>query len=270
MDFSTELHAFFFHKAQAPLHDLFLQLETRYAKGEQTADVLVALQHGDPVPRAVQLGRGRQSCRTGADDNHLLAGALLGRLGLHPAFFEAAFGDGPLDVLDGHCILVDGQSAGCFARSGADAPSEFGEVVGGREGCQGTLPLASVYQVVPIRYQVAQRAATVTERHATVHAARALVARLLLGPVLVELAEMLDTLWHGAPAWQLATELLEACDLTHRIPTLPSRAAAPAASVPAHGGSPLGTPSRTWTDRPSNRKVCGLPGRCPCIAGAPR
>ena len=50
---------------------------------------------------------------------------------MNAAFFEGAIDDGLLDLLDGDRRLVDAEHAGGFARRGADAAGEFGEIVGG-------------------------------------------------------------------------------------------------------------------------------------------
>jgi len=93
-----------------------------------------------------------------------------------------------LDVLDRDGRVVDAEDAGAFARGGAHAAGELGEVVRLVETVEGLFPEAAVDEVVPLRDQVVDRAtgghaadefARVAERHAAVHAARALIAELL-------------------------------------------------------------------------------------------
>ena len=48
------------------------------------------------------------------------------------------------------------------------------------EGVEGLAPLTAIYEVVPLGNQIAERTALMTERNAAVHAASALLSKLLL------------------------------------------------------------------------------------------
>jgi hypothetical protein len=120
---------------------------------------------------------------TGADDGHFLAGALAGRGGADPARFPALFGDGILNVFDGHGRTGDAQHAGSLAGGRANPTGEFREVVGFMEAIQGFLPQPPIDQVVPLGDQVVDGAtaghaadghARVAEGGAAVHAAGSL------------------------------------------------------------------------------------------------
>ena len=106
-----------------------------------------------------------------------------------------------LDVLDGDGRGVDAEDAGAFAGGRADAAGEFGEVIGLVQAVEGFLPQAAIDQVVPFGDQVVDRAAGghaaeqragVAERHAAIHAARALLAQLRFVEVVVELVPVAD------------------------------------------------------------------------------
>ena len=84
-----------------------------------------------------------------------------------------------LDLLDGHRVGVDAQHAGRLARRRAQPAGELGEVVRRVQPLDGLLPVVAPDQVVPLRDQVAQRAALVAERDAAVHAAAGLLLQLL-------------------------------------------------------------------------------------------
>ena len=76
--------------------------------------------------------------------------------------------------LDRYRRLIDPQHARCLARSGTDAAGELRKIIGGVQDADGLVPAAAKDQIVPIRNHVVERAAGVAERHAAIHAARAL------------------------------------------------------------------------------------------------
>src|SRR6266849_1772247 len=76
-------------------------------------------------------------------------------------------------------VRVDAEHAGCLAGGGAQPPGELGEVVRRVQPVGRGRPVGPVDEVVPLGYEVAERAAVVAERDAAVHAAR----RLPLGPL---------------------------------------------------------------------------------------
>ena len=88
------------HLLDAAIDDVLLQLEVGNAVAQQAADAVVLLIDGDGVAGAAQLLRGRQSGGSAADDGDALAGVVLGRLGMNPAFVPGALDDGALDQLD--------------------------------------------------------------------------------------------------------------------------------------------------------------------------
>jgi hypothetical protein len=167
------------------------------------------------VAGAVELRRDRHSGRAGADDGDRPARAARGWLGLHPALRPGALDDSQLDLLDRDGVVIDVQHARRLARSRADQPGELGEVVRRVQLLDGLLPVAAIDEVVPVRDQVAQRAALVAEGHATLHAAPALALELLLGLRVVVLLVVAHPLARVALVEAHAVDLDEAAELSH-------------------------------------------------------
>ena len=80
------------------------------------------------------------------------------------------------------------------------------------------LPAVAVHEVVPVGDQVAERAALVAEGDAAVHAARALLAQLLVGVRQVDLVPVAHPLGHGTRGLLVARDFDEAGRLTHGHP----------------------------------------------------
>src|SRR5207237_3451192 len=105
-------------------------------------------------------------------------------------------------------------------------------------------PAIAIDEVVPVGDQVAERAAGVAERHAAVHAARALLLQLGHRQQHDELLEVLDALVLGALARVDPLDLQEAAELTH-----------------SRGAPPPRPPPRPGPSRPRSRLSRGRP--CP-------
>ena len=117
MRVGQEGDAFGAHLLNAAVDDVLLQLEVGNAVAQQAADAVVLFIDGDGVAGAAQLLRGGQARGTAADHRDALAGVLLGRLGMNPAFLPGALHDALLDQLDGDRRQVDAQHAGGLARA---------------------------------------------------------------------------------------------------------------------------------------------------------
>src|ERR1700761_1930373 len=115
----------------------------------------------------------------GADDGGRAAGPAGWGRRRDPALGPRPLGDRQLDLLNGDRFVVDRQHACRLARRRADEPGELREVVGGVQLLDRVAPLVAVDEGVPVRDEVAQRAALMAERDAAVHAAGALAAQLL-------------------------------------------------------------------------------------------
>ena len=125
------------HLLDAAIEDVLFKLEVGNAVAQQAADAVVLLVDGDGVAGAAQLLRGGEAGGAAADDGDALAGVVLGRLGMNPAFVPGALDDAALDELDGDGRLIDAEHAGGFAGRGADAAGELRKVVGGVQAADG-------------------------------------------------------------------------------------------------------------------------------------
>ena len=125
-----------------------------------------------------------------------LPGQRARRVRLHPSLREPALDDGKLDLLDRDGARVDGKSAGSLTRGGADPAGDLGEVVRHLQAHERLTPVPVVDQVIPFRDQVVDGAAGgVAERDAAVHAARALLGKLLIRKRFRELLPRLHALF---------------------------------------------------------------------------
>ena len=102
------------------------------------------------------------------------------------------------------CLMVtggsiDAQHAGGFARRGANASGEFREIIGGVQLADRFFPAAAIDQIVPVGNDVVDRTSGVTERNTAIHAARALLAELFFGEILIDLEPVVDALGDGTP-----------------------------------------------------------------------
>ena len=158
------------HLVEPPIDEVLGHLEVRDAVAQQAAEAVVALEDGHVVAGPGQLLGSGQPGRPGTDDGDPLAGAFGGRLRLDAALVEGPLDDRHLDLLDRDRVGVDGEHAGGFARRRADPAGELGEVVRRVQPLARVAPVATGDELVPLRDQVAERAAAMAERHAAVHA----------------------------------------------------------------------------------------------------
>ena len=212
-----EAHALGRELVQAPLDDPLLDLEVRHAEAHEPAARLVALVDGDGVAGAAQLLRGGEAGRAGADDRDGAAGLEVRRARDDPALVEGAVDDRDLDLLDRDRVaLADLEHAGGLARRGAELAGELGEVVRRVQLVDRLAPAVAVDEVVPVRDQVAERAAVVAERHAALHAARALLLELRHRRRDHELAEVRDPLLRVALRVVDPLDAQEGAELAHQ------------------------------------------------------
>ncbi len=169
------------------------------------------------MPGTRQLLGGRQASWSRTDDGDLLAGLRFRRLGHDPAFLPGAVGDCAFDRFDRDGHVVDVERAGGFARRGADAARDFGEVVRRVQVECRLLPIPAIDEIVPVGDLVVDRAAVVTVRDAAIHAARGLRFQLALGQRHDELMPMLHARFDRLVLPVGALELQKPCRLTHRL-----------------------------------------------------
>jgi len=126
--------------------------------------------------------------------------------------------DADLDEFDRDRVLVDSEHTGPLAGSRTQSASEFWEVVGRVESLDCFAPPILVDEVVPVRNDVAQRAAVVAEGNPAIHAATCLLLQVCLGERLVHLLPITKTYGNGAGLRCLSTKLQESSWLTHERP----------------------------------------------------
>ena len=205
----------------AALDDPLLDLEVRHAEAHQAAGGLVALEErrrGGPARRsccaaAMPAGPGRRRRRRCGRSRAPAAARTTQPSSQARSMIEFSI-----------CLIVTASPSRIsrthdgLARRGAQAAGELGEVVRRVQLGDRLAPSAAVDEVVPVRDQVAQRAAVVAERHAALHAARALGAELLVAALHEELAERLDldALDGVLVGDARAVDLQEAADLAHQ------------------------------------------------------
>ncbi len=128
----------------------------------------------------------------GADDGDGLAGESLRRHGPDESAVERLLDRRHLDLLDGHGRLVDAEHAGRLARGGAESAGELREVVRRVQPLDGVGPVTAPGERVPLRDEVAERAALMAERDSAVHAPTGLSLELAELLLLVDLLPVAD------------------------------------------------------------------------------
>ena len=206
---AAKLHPLLTHLLDPPPDPPLLELEIGDAVHEQATWTIGPLEERDEVAGPVELLCGCEARGPAAHHGHPLAGADIGGLGDDPALVPGLVGDGHLDLLDGHRILVDPEHAGRLARGRTDAAGELREVVGGVEPLARLVPLLAVHEIVEVGDDVPERAAGVAEGHAAVHAAGALRLHFLRRKDREELVVVLEAVVHRRVAGNLPLVLHE-------------------------------------------------------------
>ena len=153
-----KFHAFRFHQFNSAIQNLFIQFHIRDTVAEQTADPVMTLENGHAVSSAVQLLCSCQSGRTASHNCHFLSGANFRDLWLYPAHLVCVFDDRALIFLCRYRFSVQITGTGCLAECRADTAGKFRETVCLRESLICLFPVATVYQIIRLRYQIVQRA----------------------------------------------------------------------------------------------------------------
>src|SRR6476659_6368040 len=189
MDAVMERHALGFHLIYAAIDDVLFHLEIGNSVTEQPARLGELLVDMHVVSSARELLRGGRARGPGTYDRDLLAALGRSDFRLQPAIVPGAIDDGAFDGFNGDRVVVDVERAGGFARRGADAAGEFREIVGRVQVARGFFPIVLIDEVVEIGDLVVDRAAgragldragAVAIGNAAIHAARGLVAGVLL------------------------------------------------------------------------------------------
>ena len=165
----------------AAVDDPLLELEVGHAEADQAARALVALVDDDAVPGGVELLGDGQPRRPGADDADRPARVRMQRrLAAAPSPRGSARSMIPHSsglIITGSSLIASTHAASHGA--GQIRPVNSGKLLVACRRSIASAPLAAAHEVVPLRDQVAERAALVAERDAAVHAAPALLAQLV-------------------------------------------------------------------------------------------
>ena len=212
------------HLRDAAVDVMLFHLEIGNAVTQQPTGLGPALEQMHVMAGARELLRAGHARRTRTDHRDLLAG-LDGRdFRLDPPIVPGAIDDGAFDRLDGDRVVVDVERAGGFARRRANPPGEFREIVGRVQVARGFFPVVLIDQIVEIRNLVVDRAARRARRHRAgavaignpaIHAARGLVAGILLAQRDDELTKALHALGDRRILALVPLDLQKTCNLAH-------------------------------------------------------
>ncbi len=229
VDAEAELDALGDELLDTALDEPLLDLELGDAEADQAARSFVALVDGHLLAGARQLLRAREPCRPRADDGDAAPGRGGRRLGDDPAFVPGPVHDRKLDLLDRDGVaLVDLEHAGRLAGSRTEASGELREVVRAVELLARLGPPVAIDEVVPVRDQVAERAAAVAKGNAALHAPGALFAQLGEGQRPDELAHVADPLGRRPLRRLRAADVQEGADPSHQAASSDSFVTKPA------------------------------------------
>ena len=224
MDAIMKRDAFGFHLRHAAVDDVLFHLEIGNAVAQKAAGLGPALEQMHVMAGARQLLRASHARRAGADNRDLLAGPDGRDFRLDPAIVPGAIDDGAFDGFDGDRIVVDVERAGGFARRRTNAAGEFRKIIGRVQIARGFFPVAGIDQIVEIRNLVVDRAARRARRHragavaignAAIHAARGLVAGVLLAQGDDELLIAFDALADRRIFTVAPVDFEKTCNLAH-------------------------------------------------------
>jgi hypothetical protein len=113
----------------------------------------------------------RKTGRSRSNDRYGLAAVVLWHYGSYEPLLECLLNDGFLDEFDRDRIVADAEYTRCFTRSGTEPSRELREVVRSMEPIDSFLEIVAEDEIVPLRNEVAEGTAVVTEWNPAVHAA---------------------------------------------------------------------------------------------------
>ena len=224
MDAVVKGDALGLHLRDAAVDVMLFHLEIGNAVAQQPAGLGPALEQMHVMTGARELLCAGHARRAGTNHRDLLAG-LVGRdFRLDPAIVPGAIDDGAFDGLDGDRIVVDVERARRLTRRRTDAAGELGEIVGRVQVARGFFPVVLVDEVVEVGDLVVDRAARRARRHRAgavaignpaIHAARGLVAGILLAQRDDELTKALHALGDRRILALVPLDLQKTCNLAH-------------------------------------------------------
>ncbi len=195
----AKFHAHAFHDLAALLHHVFFELERRYAEGEQSADLGIAIEDDGRDAIAHQDIGARQACGAGTDDRHALVRAHdVRQIGLPPQP-ERFVRDVLLDGADADGAKAVVERAGAFAKPilRADAPAHLGQRIGLMRELRRLEQFSLVDQRQPVGNVVVDRTLPLAEGIAARQAAAGLGGGRLGAVLRIDLAKLLDAQLDG-------------------------------------------------------------------------
>ncbi len=184
--------AFGFQLLDAAVNEVLFHFEIGNAITQQTARFCVLFINMNIMALARELLRGCHTRRASPDNRDRFAGFFSRWLGCNPAIFPALIDNRTFDGFDGYGAVVNVERARRFARCRADASGKFGEIIGRMQICQCRLPVIFIDQIVPVGDLVVDRTPIMAIGHATIHAARRLVAQCVFAKRDDKFAEILN------------------------------------------------------------------------------
>ena len=192
-----------------------LQHECGNAVAQQAADTIGPLEHGDEVPRPIQLIGRRESRRTRADHRHPLARARRRRRRRDPTLVERTIDNRRFDGFDRDRGIIDAQHARAFARRRTQAAGELREIVGRMQALDRRAPVIAIDEIVPVGNEITERASLMAERNAAVHAPGRLALERPRRIRQVNLEPVADALRDGTRRLLRADDFQKSGRLTH-------------------------------------------------------
>ena len=164
----------------------------------------MTLKYRYQMPTLIELVCNSKSARTAADYRYLFTGSHFGRMRQSITLFICIFYDGILIFLSCHRISVKSARTCIFAKCRADTGGKFREVICLFQSVICLLPVSGIYQIVPFRNEVVQRASArhtaqihpcLTERYTAFHTSCTLQLLLFFRKVRMEFIKMFDSLF---------------------------------------------------------------------------
>ena len=170
-----EHHALGLQQLEPPIEHALLHLELGDAVAQQPADAIGLLEHGDAVARAVQLRPPRPArpgrTRPPPPSSRCARSAASGTI--QPSSKARSTIASSIDLMVTGSLLMPSTHEPSHG-AGHSRPVNSGKLLVCVQALECRAPRVAVDQVVPVRDQVAERAALMAERDAAVHAARGL------------------------------------------------------------------------------------------------
>jgi hypothetical protein len=150
---------FFREQLHPSIDHALVQVRVGDAVHEEPSHPVVPFEHGNQMPRLIQLRGAGKPGGPRPYDRDFFTGPGLGYLRDDPSLFKTLVYYRAFDCLYRYRRFVDAEDARPLARRGANPPGEFREIVRLMETLERFFPEPLVNEVVPLGYEVIYRAA---------------------------------------------------------------------------------------------------------------